>query len=107
MLTDETVFDKDDFVEHLTHDSYIIQTSRIKDNRYTTALEKLISIFEQSYFIKVDSEVVKEYRYHPSPEDEEMMLITQILHEMGVDPEERREIKRSGIFSDYRRHLRL
>jgi hypothetical protein len=98
MLTDETVAGRDDFIEQLTHDSYIIQVDRIKDNRYSTALEKLISVFEQSYFVKAGSEAVKEYRYHPSPEDEEMVLITKTLHEMGVDPQERREIENEAEY---------
>ncbi|MDR2810867.1 MAG: hypothetical protein LBB84_10000 [Tannerellaceae bacterium] len=98
MLTNEPVAGRDDFVEQLTHDSYIIQVGRIADNRYSTALEKLISVFEQTCFVDNDSEVVKEYRYHPSPEDEEMLLITQTLHEMGVDPEERREIENEAEF---------
>ncbi|MDR2026051.1 MAG: hypothetical protein LBQ01_00645, partial [Prevotellaceae bacterium] len=92
MITNETVTGKDDFVEKLTHDSYIIQAGRIADNRYSTALEKLISIFEQSYFVDTDSEVLKEYRYQPSPGDEEIRLITDTLYEMGADHEERKRI---------------
>jgi hypothetical protein len=93
MLTNKTVSGKDDFVEKLTHDSYIIQTGRITDTRYVTALEKLLTIFEQRYFVKNSSEAIKEYRYQPSPDDEEIILITKTLHEMGVDPEERKRIE--------------
>jgi hypothetical protein len=98
MLTDEPVCGRDDFIEKLTHDSYIIQVGRIADNRYVTALEKLISIFEQSCFVENGSEAVKEYRYHPSPEDEGLILITKTLHEMGVDPSERREIENEAEY---------
>jgi hypothetical protein len=92
MSTEETVYERSDVVEKLTHDSYFIQAGRITDNRYSTRLDKLLSIFEQSYFVEPGPEVVKEYRYQPGPEDEEIKLITKILHEMGVDPVERKRI---------------
>jgi hypothetical protein len=92
MMTEEPVDGKSDVVEKLTHDSYFIQAGRIKDNRYSTRLEKLLSIFEQSYFVEPGSEITKEYRYQPEPEDEEIKLMTNILHEMGVDPVERKRI---------------
>ncbi|MDR0700038.1 MAG: hypothetical protein LBG28_12630 [Tannerella sp.] len=98
MLTDKTVAVKDDFIEKLTHDSYVIQVGRITDIRYTTRLEKLISIFEQSYFVEAGSEAVKEYRYQPAPDDEEIILIAETLHEMGVDPEERRRIENEAEY---------
>ncbi|MDR0700749.1 MAG: hypothetical protein LBG28_16255 [Tannerella sp.] len=98
MLTNETVTGRDDFIEKLTHDSYIIQAGRITDNRYITNLEKLISIFEQKYFLKEGSEAIKEYWYQPAPNDEEMILITNTLHEMGVNPEERKQIENEAEY---------
>jgi hypothetical protein len=80
-----------EFIEHLTHDSYVIQAGRITDVRYTTNLDKILSIFEQKYFVREGSETVKKYSYHP--EDETMKLITNILHEMGVDPDESKLIE--------------
>jgi hypothetical protein len=79
------------FIENLTHDSYVIQAGRITDVRYTTNLDKLLSIFEQRYFIKEGSDVRKEYPYQP--DDENMTLITDILYEMGADPEKRKQIE--------------
>jgi hypothetical protein len=93
MVTEETVHERSGVVEKLTHDSYFIQVGRITDNRYATRLDKLLSIFEQTYFVEADSEVVKEYRYQPDPDDEEIKMITNLLHEMGADPEERKRIK--------------
>jgi hypothetical protein len=98
MLTGETVTGRDDFVEKLTHDSYVIQVGRIADNRYSTVLEKLLSIFEQSYFVDKGSEVLKEYPYQPLPEDEEIKLITDILNEMGLNPEERKQIENEAEY---------
>jgi hypothetical protein len=91
MMNNEPVDAKSEFVENLTHDSYVIQASRIKDVRYTTNLDKLLSIFEQKYFIVEDSGARKEYPYQP--DDENIQLITDILYEMGADPKKRKEIE--------------
>jgi hypothetical protein len=42
---------RSEFIEHLTHDSYVIQAGRITDVHYTTNLDKVLSIFEQKYFV--------------------------------------------------------
>jgi hypothetical protein len=91
MINKTTIGTKSKFMENLTHDSYVIQACRITDVRYVTNLDKLLSIFEQKYFIVQGSEARKEYPYHP--EDENMKLITDILYEMGANPEERKEIE--------------
>jgi hypothetical protein len=91
MLNKKTINAKSNFIENLTHNSYVIQAGRIKDLRYTTSLDKLLSIFEQKYFIIDGSGVRKEYPYQP--DDENMKLITDLLYEMGADPKERKEIE--------------
>ncbi|MDR1341486.1 MAG: hypothetical protein LBK58_15760, partial [Prevotellaceae bacterium] len=96
VIDNKPVSERDDFIEKLTHDSYFIQVGRIKNNRYSTHLEKLLSIFEQSNFVADNSEVLKEYRYNPDVE--EIKIITGILHEMGSDPEERKRIENEAEF---------
>jgi hypothetical protein len=91
MLNKTTIETKSEFIENLTHDSYVIQAGRITDVRYTTNLDKLLSIFEQKHFIIEGSDVMKTYPYQP--DDENMELITDILYEMGVDPQKRKEIE--------------
>jgi hypothetical protein len=91
MLNKRPIHAKSKFIENLTHDSYVIQAGRITDVRYTTNLDKLLSIFEQRYFVKEDSEARKEYPYQP--DDEDMMLIINLLYEMGADPKERKQIE--------------
>jgi hypothetical protein len=59
--------------------------------RYTSNIDKLLSIFEQNYFVASGSDVEKEYHYQSDNED--MALITDILREMASDPEERKEIE--------------
>jgi hypothetical protein len=91
MINKTPIDKKSEFIELLTNDSYVIQAGRITDVRYATNLDRLLSIFEQNYFVTSGSDVEKEYRYQP--EDEDIALITGVLHEMICDPEERREIE--------------
>ena len=63
-LINKTVIEKkSDFVEKLTHDSYIVQVDKIT-NRYQTSLDKLLSVFEQSNFTD-DKKITKEFS-HPT-----------------------------------------
>ncbi|WP_051203789.1 hypothetical protein [Hugenholtzia roseola] len=84
-----TLHQKSDFIEKLTHDSFVIQVERITD-RYQTRLDKLLSIFEQRNFTD-EKEITKNYVY--SPDIEEMKTITEILHYVGTDPKERKQIE--------------
>ena len=80
---------KSEFVEKLTHDCYIVQVERITD-KYQTRLDKLLSVFQQKYFIE-DSKVIKEFKHNTDLE--EVKIITDILHHAGTDPAERKEIE--------------
>ena len=42
----DKILERDDFIEHLTHDCYVIQVSELKKRR-RTKLEQLMSLFEQ------------------------------------------------------------
>ncbi len=79
---------KSDFVEKLTHDSYVVQVNRIGD-RYQTRLDKLLSVFEQRYFVE-EGTIVKQYKHEA--DSEELQLITQILNYVGTHPDERKKI---------------
>jgi hypothetical protein len=80
---------KSDFVEKLTHDSFIVQVDRIT-NRYQTRLDKLLSVFEQSNFVD-ENKITKEFQ-HPT-DTEDVKLLTDILHHTGINPEERKQIE--------------
>jgi hypothetical protein len=82
------------FIESLTHDSYIIQAERITNKRYSTQLDKLLSLFEQNHFLYEGSEVSKQYRVQSY--DDDIQLITSVLHEMVADPKEREEIEKEA-----------
>lgn len=80
---------KSDFVEKLTHDSFIVQVQRITD-RYQTKLDKLLSVFEQTNFI--DSNTITK-KFNHETDLEEVKLMTDILHYTGTDPDEKKKIE--------------
>ena len=89
-LIDKKILEtKSDFVEKLTHDSYIVQVNRIT-NRFQTKLDKLLSIFEQSNFLD-DKEIIKEFTH--TIDNEDLQITTDILHHAGTDPQERKQIE--------------
>jgi septal ring factor EnvC (AmiA/AmiB activator) len=66
-----------------------VQVERITD-RYQTRLDKLLSVFEQRHFTD-DKEITKTYDHYPDLE--EVKTITEILHHVGTDPKERKQIE--------------
>jgi hypothetical protein len=94
MLKKKRIKEKSAFIEKLTHDSYVIQTGKITDERCSTKLEKLLSVFEQNHFIKENSEIEKCYPHQQ--DDEDIQFITSILYEMVADPREREEIEKEA-----------
>ncbi len=109
-LVNKTVLNtKSDFVEKLTHDSFIVQVERITD-RYQTKLDKLLSVFEQTNFAD-DRKITKEYNH--TTDLEEVKIITDILHHTGTNPQERKQIENeqeawrtvNAMFEDKEREL--
>jgi hypothetical protein len=84
-----TLLNKSDFVEKLTHDSFIVQVERIT-GRYQTRLDKLLSIFEQTNFVD-DKKIIKEFNHET--DIEEVKIATDILHHSGTNPEEKKKIE--------------
>ena len=89
MISQQPITAKSDFIEQLTHDSYVVQVERVT-GRFQTRLEKLLSVFEQTNFID-DLKTVKEFLHEP--DTEELRLITDILHHSGTNPAERKQIE--------------
>jgi hypothetical protein len=88
-LSNKTILEtKSDFVEKLTHDSFIVQVDRITDS-YKTRLDKLLSVFEQTNFVD-SNKITKEFTHET---DIEEVKITEILHHSGTNPKERKEIE--------------
>ena len=67
---------KSKLIESLTHDGYFVQIPHIK-GKPRTSLEKLLSIFEQKYFID-DKNTVKEYEY-PIDDDENLKMMKPFI----------------------------
>jgi hypothetical protein len=89
-LIEKKIIDsKSDFVEKLTHDSFIVQVNRITD-RYQTRLDKLLSVFEQTNFVD-DKKIIKEFNHEV--DIDEIKIATDILHHSGTNPEEKRKIE--------------
>ena len=80
---------KSEFIECLTHDSYIVQIPRI-EGKTRTRLEKMLSIFEQNHFID-DMGIRKEYRH--SLDDENIRNMVEILYHTGADHGKQKEIE--------------
>jgi hypothetical protein len=89
LVNKKTITQKSDFVEKLTHDSFVVQIERITD-RFQTRLDKLLSVFEQSHFID-ENKIVKQFSH--TTDIDEIKLITEILHHSGTTPEERKKIE--------------
>ena len=89
LVNNKIIDKKSDFVEKLTHDSFIVQVDRIT-NSYSTKLEKLLSLFEQQHFID-DKKITKEFTHELDNED--IKLTADILHFSGTNPEERKKIE--------------
>lgn len=89
-LVNKTIIEKkSDFVEKLTHDSFIVQVNRIT-NRYQTRLDKLLSVFEQNNFVD-ENKITKQFS-HPT-DTEEVKILTDLLHHTGTNPAERKQIE--------------
>lgn len=89
LVNNKIINTKSEFVENLTHDSFIVQVERITD-KYQTRLDKLLSVFEQKNFVD-DNTIVKKFNH--TPDIEEVKIITDILHYTGTDPEEKERIE--------------
>ena len=89
LITQRKITEKDDFVEALTHDAYFVQFARI-NGKPRTLLEKMLSVFEQEYFID-DKNIVKKYTHPVDHEIIEEMI--DVLRNVAADPEEQRIIE--------------
>ena len=89
MIGKTEIKQKSRLVEALTHDGYFVQIPHIK-GKPRTSLEKLLSVFEQKYFID-DKETTKEYEYQP--DDENMEEVLKTLKYAAADPKTKREME--------------
>jgi hypothetical protein len=89
LINNSNIETKSDFIEKLTHDSYVVQVGRIT-GRYQTKLDKLLSLFEQANFTD-DRKIVKDFNHEIDNED--IKILADILHYSGTDKEERKKLE--------------
>jgi hypothetical protein len=89
LINNTNIDTKSDFIEKLTHDSYVVQVGRIT-GRYQTKLDKLLSLFEQANFTD-DRKIVKDFNHEIDNED--IKILADILHYSGTDKEERKKLE--------------
>jgi hypothetical protein len=95
MIGQTEIKEKSKWIEALTHDGYFIQIPLIKE-RPRTLLEKLLSIFEQQYFID-DKKTLKDYEY--PLDDENVKTIVELLRHAAADAYTRR-VMEEAFFED-------
>lgn len=89
LTTHEIINQKNDFIEKLTHDSFVVQMPRIQ-GKLQTRLDELLSIFEQNYFVD-DLGIVKRYDY--KIDNAIIKSMVDLLHYAGTDPDSRKRIE--------------
>lgn len=89
LINNTNIEAKSDFIEKLTHDSYVVQVGRIT-GRYQTKLDKLLSLFEQANFTD-ERKIVKDFNHEIDSED--IKILADILHYSGTDKEERKKLE--------------
>jgi transcriptional regulator of heat shock response len=89
MIGKTEIKQRNKLIEALTHDGYFVQIPYIK-GKPLTSLEKLLSIFEQKYFID-EKNTVKEYDY--PIDDDNLKVIVDILKHTASDAKTRREME--------------
>jgi hypothetical protein len=91
MITGQIIDENTPLIELFMHNAAIIQVERIAD-KYTTKIDKLLSIFEQAHFVNDDSKVSKQYIHQPDNDD--IQLIISVLQEIIADPEKCEKIEK-------------
>jgi hypothetical protein len=80
---------KSKWIEELTHDGYFVQIPHIA-GKPRTSLEKLLSIFEQKFFID-DKKTIKDYEY--PLDDENIKTVIEVLRHAAADTRTKREME--------------
>ena len=94
MIHGERIENKSSFIESLTHDGYFIQIPRISgdaniDWEHSSELRKMLSLFEQDYF--VEENYLKKYPYTTTNKNIKAMVDT--LAQIAADPKVRRAMQ--------------
>jgi hypothetical protein len=91
MIKKSEIAEKDEWIEALTHDGYFVQIPRV-EGKPASLLEKLLSVFEQQYFID-DMKTRKEYEYPLEAGDDNLKGMLDVLRHAAADAQTRRDME--------------
>ena len=91
LITDKKIDAKEEFVEKLTHDSYIIQIPRLK-KKVRNEIERVLKVFNQSYVTDGDKKTL-EFSEKDFENDELLQLIASRLRKAATEEELLRKIE--------------
>jgi hypothetical protein len=89
LFTGQPTAERSQFMERLTHDSYVVQAARIPEHRGRNPLNELLDIFEQRNFTNAEK-TEKNYPYEP--ENAEVREMCKVLSGLIADPEAREQV---------------
>ncbi|MEM1122828.1 MAG: hypothetical protein AAGJ18_20450, partial [Bacteroidota bacterium] len=91
LITDKKIETNEEFVEKLTHDSYIIQIPRLK-KKVRNELERVLKVFNQSYNTNNDKKTL-EFQEKDFEGDELLKMIADRLRKAATEEELLRKIE--------------
>jgi hypothetical protein len=105
LITDKKIDTKEEFVEKLTHDSYIIQIPRLK-KKVRNELESILKVFNQSYNTNNDKKTL-EFREKDFEGNELLKMIANRLRKAATEEELLRKIEiEEEVESTIEKHIR-
>jgi len=105
LITDEKIETTEEFVEKLTHDSYIIQIPRLK-KKVRNEIESVLKVFNQSYNTNDDKKTL-EFQEKDFEGDELLQLIAGRLRKAATEEELLRKIEiEEEVESTIEQHIR-
>lgn len=104
LITNKKVETKEEFVEKLTHDSFIIQIPRLK-KKVRNEIERVLKIFDQSYI--VGDKKTLEFQEADLEDDELLQMIADRLRKAATEEKLLRNIEiEEEIESTIEKHIR-
>ncbi len=91
LITDKKIDTKEEFVEKLTHDSYVIQIPRLK-KKVRNEIERVLKVFNQSYVTNGDKKTL-EFSEKDLENDDLLQLIAKRLRKAATEEDLLRKIE--------------
>lgn len=105
LITDKKIETKEEFIEKLTHDSYVIQIPRLK-KKVRNEIERVLKVFNQSYNTNDDKKTL-EFSEKDFEDDALLKLIANRLRKAATEEELLRKIEiEEEVESTIEQHIR-